>query len=107
MPGLFFQRPELPPLYPDLKKMLVNAPDSVNEHKLLACDLTMTQDSVVADTVLEDIVALFKNNIALESVAVMKHNDVIGLVQRERFLWQAKLSKTQEFVVQETVSDFM
>ncbi|MFT5717318.1 MAG: EAL domain-containing protein (putative c-di-GMP-specific phosphodiesterase class I) [Oleiphilaceae bacterium] len=105
--GYFFQRPELSPLYPDLKKLLVNASDSVNEHKLLACDLTMTQDSVVADTALEDIVALFENNIALESVAVMEHNEVIGLVQRERFLWQAKLSKTQEFVVQETVSDFM
>jgi EAL domain-containing protein (putative c-di-GMP-specific phosphodiesterase class I) len=105
--GYFFQRPELAPVYPDLKSLLSRTPNSVNEPSLLACDLVMNQDSVAADTALEDVFGLFENNIALESVAVMAHNEVIGVVQRERFLWQAKLAKSQAISVCSTISDFM
>lgn len=105
--GFFFQRPELAPLYPDLKSLINRTPNSLDGPSLLACDLVMTQDSVAADMTLEDVFALFENNIALESVAVMADNEVIGVVQRERFLWQAQLAKSQAISVHTSISEFM
>lgn len=105
--GYFFKRPELAPIYPDLKSLLSLTPNLLDEPSIFACDLVMTKDSVTADQALEDVFALFENNVTLESVAVMENNEIIGIVQRERFLWQARLIKSQGGSERANISEFM
>jgi diguanylate cyclase (GGDEF)-like protein len=105
--GYLIQKPELSPLPPNLNHLLEHKLFSETNQSSLASDLVVSKSSVHLKALVNEVFAMFENNVYLNSIAVLDDHSVEGIIYRRPFLLKYAQKQRREVVQQKKVSNVM